>query len=164
MKHFLLSIFLLCLLSCSESGEDLRTACGVVVKGKLQNPVSSEDGIWVTVTNVISESRVTVRDSDGEATLVQLQGVKDVSEDDANSGAIEFLKSLDNEAYFFRAEDNCTNKKDNIRLIPGAIVTQGELSYAEELISNGFGEPDTKDSCSSNLVRNCYAALAAEGQ
>lgn len=144
----------------SDDSDELWTVCGVVLDGDYVNPPATDDGDEVIVTGAESESRVVIRNEDGEAMLVKLLGVKDVEPEDANPEAVEFLMSFPGKAYFYRAKEDCTITEDGIRLIPGTVVTAAGFSLGEEVMRRGYGIPDDKKQCNSELVNNCYAALA----
>lgn len=151
------------LLGCTES-DDTTTNCGVVIDGEVHNPFKVDDGQEVTITAIPNQYSVVVRDSDGTATLVLLQGVSTSIDSDQLQPAIDFLNTLEKTGRYYRAQDNCDVTFAGSTLVPGAVVTSDGKSYGEELLLAGFGSAGLYDDCYSDLVENCYAALEAEGQ
>lgn len=141
------------------------TECGVVNNGKLSNPTRYKDGIAVTITDVLSNNLVEVREVDNfendSVYLVKILGLGETNSEIRSDAAQDKINELTSRgAFLYKASKDCeTFIPGQGRGVIGSIITSGGLSVAEQLISNDLSPVDQTDPCSGNLVRSCYNAL-----
>lgn len=145
----------------TESGTD----CGVVINGKVHNPVSPEDGQKVRVTEVISNNLLGIEfiSEDGTRSgpqLLKLQGVASGKPQTKNA-ARDMLRSLSSGVVsFYKATNDC-----NVTLDGGGQGTIGQLisrdgqSFTEALVKAGLVDVDKNDACAGNQIGACLEAL-----
>jgi hypothetical protein len=145
----------------------LSTECGVLVKGSLENPVSSADAEQVEVVSVASSNSVIVRRTgavQGDI-LVKLHGIGESSRPAATIDALELLAQ--GSAYYIPAIPTSDSAADSCIVdVPGGLAATGQLftlsgvSYSESLIRSGVaGEIDPVGACGEERVRACYSQL-----
>lgn len=144
-------------------GSSFRTDCGVVVDGKLRNPVPAADGSLASVQ--ITGPNQAIVTSGSNVFLVKFQGLRNVTGFRRDS-AINVLQTLAREqAVFFQAESECTATVDGGGVgFVGQLFTASGVSYNESLIDAGLAEVATSDVCNGSLIGQCYSALQDSGE
>jgi hypothetical protein len=148
--------------SSSNDPRSATTACGVVVNGRLTNPVDFKDGEEVSVTDVLSGNLVALTPKNGGARLVvKLQGVGSPASNENDQNAIETIRRLTSSgAYFFKATQDCdAGSLGGGRGTVGSLLSKNGESINEEVIKRGFAPADTNDACSGSLLGGCFQAL-----
>lgn len=148
--------------SAPPSGS-FRSDCGVVVNGELKNPVAASDGQNVTVQ--VTGPNQAIVTSGGQRFLVKLHGLANVS-DFRRGLAVSKLEQLAaGGAIYFEAEEECTDSvTGGGTAFVGQLFTPNGLSFAEELLRDGIGRPDTSERCGGNELASCYRALEDSGE
>lgn len=141
-----------------------RTECGVVVNGKIKNPVLESDGEPVRVVQVISNNILVVSSlagAGGPNTLIKLQGVGASLTTFKSNAAINRIKSLTSGgAYFFKATKDCNISVPGSGTgTVGSLLTLNGASIGEDLILSDLAPAESNDACNGNLIGSCLLAL-----
>jgi len=137
----------------------LRTSCGTVFKGQLENPPDQDDAERGTV-RYVGPNLVAMQGKRNEQ-IIKIHGLDVPFSAEKRAGAQTLISSLisEGEVYFFPAEPDCTAiLEDGSEGIVGHLFSSSGKSFAEQLLKRGFGEAST-DVCQGILVSACYRAL-----
>ena len=142
---------------------DGTTDCGVVVDGKLENPVSLADGIPVQVDEITGPdqlSYIVVNDIDREKKLLKLQGLG-AAQPTFRTQAIDYLRSSTyGTLYLYLAKDSCTTVVDGGgKADVGTLVDSTGKSINEIMARTGLVNVDASSVCNTELINGCYAGL-----
>lgn len=148
--------------SGSSDGKSATTSCGVVIDGKLKNPVELKDGQLVDVVDVLSNNLIAIRPKGtSERILLKLQGIASAGDSSQISRSTTTIRRLTSAgAYFFKATPDC-----NSTVVGGgtgtigSLITPSGVSVGEELLREGSSSADTNDACYGDLLGSCYQAL-----
>ena len=142
------------------SSKDFQTECGTVANSSVKNPISSEDGVPVTITQVLSSNLVVVRREQGDQ-LIKLHGIGAAASGEL--GAVALLNSLAAGGAFLYepAKAGCTaTTPDGGQGIVGQLVSSTGQSYTEELIRAGFDvQVEPTGACGEDLISGCLAGM-----
>ena len=146
----------------SNGGNEVgaRTNCGVVVNGKVVNPITDSDGQAVRIEQPGDSNALIVTTATGGKILVKLQGVS--NEPSAlRDNAISFLDRYSGYTVLFvSAGSNCSSVVSgggSAQL--GQLITSSGESISEQLIRTGFANSSSSDACGSELISSCLTAL-----
>lgn len=142
------------------TNREFQTECGVVSGGAVKNPVSSNNGTPVTITQVISSNLIVVRRAQGDQ-LVKLHGVTAAASGEL--GAVALLNSIAaNGAFLFEPTDSgcVATTPDGGQGIVAQLVSSTGQSYTEELLRAGYDlQVEGSGNCGEDLIAGCYATM-----
>lgn len=149
--------------SGSGSGSELRTDCGVVIDGSVENPVNNTDGIRIRVQSVSGPNQVIYIDQDNPDSapqLLKLQGISGASSGKSQF-AIDYLESvLRGTLYFFPASSDCQAVVDGGGVAQvGSVISSNGTSVNEEMVKSGLVDIESSDSCGADKIAGCLSAL-----
>ena len=183
-KISVFKIVLLCsavaLTACTKSTSDPNTNdgdvrtftsdCGTVFKGKLVNPIQAENGMLVTIDQIIGVDLASVtNDNTGESMLVKFQGISagDISAEKQFEGRAMLEQEFGRLALFYPAnEQTCEINLEGEKALIGQLYKRSDGdSYNEALLKDGFAQSDSGSSvCGGSFLTTCYEALQEEPQ
>lgn len=138
---------------------EFRTECGVVMGGKLYNPVKPKDGDRAPA-RIVGPNLVAIKKGSRED-LIKLHGLDVPGDLNQRNGAEALLERLSKEGdvYFYQVDKSCRTTLDNsTNGIVGQLFSSNGKSFSEELIKAGVADVGT-DVCNGDLIGPCYRAL-----
>ena len=141
--------------------------CGTVFKGKLVNPIQAENGMLVTIDQIIGVDLASVKkESNGETMLVKFQGISagDISASKQFEGRAMLEQEFGRLALFYPAnEQTCQIDLEGEQALIGQLYKRGDGdSYNEALLKEGFAQADSESVCGGSFLKTCYEALQEE--
>ena len=166
----LAAVTILNLAGCTKESDDngstgqatageLRTDCGTVFNGQINNPPKASKA-QVGSVRFIGSNLVSMKLKDGEQ-LIKLHGLGTPYEDYKNSGARTVITELaaEGDALFYIATEDCqVTLSDGGKGVIGHVFSAQGKSFSETLIKKGYAQVSS-DSCQGNLISTCYSAL-----
>lgn len=138
---------------------DVHTECGVVVGGKLRNPVDLSEGEKGVIKSV-SSGNVMIVTINGQDRLIRLLGIDEISYgmQEVAKGFVQ--QDAGGEITFFPATNACTVPVPGGAAEGGMIITGHGTSLGEDLLQRGYVQSvDSGGTCGEELVSSCYQAL-----
>jgi hypothetical protein len=143
-----------------------RTDCGVVQNAALKNPVNADDGIVVTIDQIVSEHVLIASPSTGGKILVKLQGLASESSLFESVTAKNTLQRAAKSAVVFPAADGCSTVVEGggNAMVASVIEASSGKSLAEKVLLAGGGDVASADTCGGGLLTSCFQALEEDGE
>lgn len=145
--------------SAPAAAGELRTDCGTVFNGQINNPPKASKA-QVGPVRFIGANLVSMKLKDGEQ-LIKLHGLGAPYEDYKNSGAKTVINELaaEGDALFYIATPDCSvTLNDGGKGVIGHVFSAKGKSFSETLIKKGYAQVSS-DSCQGSLISTCYSAL-----